>query len=263
MWVDLLEPLCAMVRFARPDVSGLPVQLAHAFFEDKRRSGIAVSLRLGGDATESVLAFNSLDGMIEEALRHEASLDEPDPREPDAQVGPQDEEALPLWKRFTQMTPAARHKASADDGAEVPLWKQYQQQSAAKERPNHTVAATAEAALPDETPPTPESRQTTDTRPISQGDRVSETPSPALKGDLEFSVLGSAVDLRSRFIRELFMDSEEEYVDVIGQLHAIADWPEASRILADNVFRRYKIDIFSETAVAFTNAVEERFKQAT
>jgi len=37
------------------------------------------------------------------------------------------------------------------------------------------------------------------------------------------------------------------------------DWTTASQLIANEVFRPYKVDIYSEAAVDFTNAVEARY----
>ncbi|MDX1430312.1 MAG: hypothetical protein R3282_08495, partial [Rhodothermales bacterium] len=79
--------------------------------------------------------------------------------------------------------------------------------------------------------------------------------------ELELAVLGSdAAGNRRSFIGELFGGEEDAYLATIGHLARTKTWSEASQVIAEQVFKRYQINIYSEPAVAFTNAVEAKFR---
>lgn len=99
-----------------------------------------------------------------------------------------------------------------------------------------------------------------------RADQKPSTPSdssPASAPDLhqlEQRVFGRTdPERRSRFVNELFGGSSDAYGQVLQQLDGAANWAGASSIIADQVFRRYRVNIYSDVAVTFTNAVEQRF----
>jgi hypothetical protein len=78
---------------------------------------------------------------------------------------------------------------------------------------------------------------------------------------LERSVLGDrAARDRDLFVRSLFNGSRDEYEAALDRLSRTQSWSEASRVIANEVFRRHQVNIYSEPAVSFTNAVESRFE---
>ena len=66
---------------------------------------------------------------------------------------------------------------------------------------------------------------------------------------------------RALFIRELFGDSRADYRRTLERLREAPNWTRASQIIAQDVFRAHQVNIYSEPAVLFTNAVEDRFRQ--
>jgi hypothetical protein len=88
-------------------------------------------------------------------------------------------------------------------------------------------------------------------------------PSPAAPDlrTLEQRVLGpSGTPHRDQFVRHLFAGSQRAYEQALHHLEAASDWPTASRIIAEEVFRQHRVNIYSDPAVTFTNAVERRFR---
>jgi hypothetical protein len=49
---------------------------------------------------------------------------------------------------------------------------------------------------------------------------------------------------------------------VLRRLAEADNWNEASQIIASDIFRKHKVNIYSDAAVHFTNAVESRFREA-
>lgn len=78
---------------------------------------------------------------------------------------------------------------------------------------------------------------------------------------LELRVLGrQGASHRDQFVRHLFSGSLPAYTQALHHLEAASDWPSASRIIAEEVFRRHRVNIYSDPAVLFTNTVEGRFQ---
>lgn len=126
----------------------------------------------------------------------------------------------------------------------APLWKQF------SKAPNH--------------PHPPATTRPPDAAP-APGEPLWKTfqeraavPEPELP-EMERQVVGTNGPDRMRVIAELFAGNESLYRTVLSRLNAAPDWTAASRILANDVYRPHAVDIYSETAVAFTNAVESRY----
>ena len=72
-------------------------------------------------------------------------------------------------------------------------------------------------------------------------------------------VLGASTNRKADFVRKLFNSDEQAFDQVIRALAVAPDWSTASEIIAQRVFRPFKVDIYSPIAVEFTNAVESRY----
>jgi len=66
---------------------------------------------------------------------------------------------------------------------------------------------------------------------------------------------------RELFITHLFNGDRSAYLRVLRLLRDTPTWAEASQLIAREVFRRYQVNIYSEPAVAFTDAVERRYRK--
>lgn len=191
---------------------------------------------------------------------------------------PQELEAVPAFAVGEEPAVADPVKKVREDGA-VPLWRRYQKNlNAPYESPTTSSANRPEVATatePQREPVTvsrqpepvrtPRNESTDGTRqPLWQRFRSTtrKERSPARDvADLERVVLGEkGVKERDAFIAHLFGGSEDEYRTIVCDLHDAQDWSEASRVIAEDVFKRHQVNIYSEPAVAFTNAVEARFR---
>lgn len=177
--------------------------------------------------------------------------------------------STPLWKRFLSKDApaesaeersaeliAARASAGQSGNAEseesfenLPLWKRFSQPS--------------RAAI--EVAPEPEVETTVSSEPLPaeepEMDVADIEPQPWTLEDLEEAVLGDAAgEWRSLYVDSLFKGKEEQYERVLGELRLALDWPAASDIIAKEVFKKNKVDIYAVPAVAFTDAVEARYK---
>jgi hypothetical protein len=184
----------------------------------------------------------------------EAGTSPPETHPPANESADEDEgaAALPLWQRFAEHgsdgdSVNARFGAedapdAADDEAPVPLWKRF-------------FSRDPEAVSDDDdAPPAPPSPEAPAPSPVA----------PARTGSLdalEKSVLGPTSSAqRKRFIKHLFGGDAGKYATVLHTLDGIGSWTEASQIIARDVFRPSRVNIYGEHAVAFTDAVESRFR---
>jgi hypothetical protein len=61
-------------------------------------------------------------------------------------------------------------------------------------------------------------------------------------------------------VENLFLSDGASYDRVVRAIAVCKTWPDASKVIADNVFRANNVNIYSEPAVAFTDAVEAYFR---
>lgn len=193
----------------------------------------------------------------------DASVDTPtDAATAEVSNEPSEDGARPLWERFAEhtsdgdnvnarfgppQTDAPHSETSSDDADATPLWKRFfarpeAAQNAEPSAPDFPDAVTDTAEAP-EPPPAP----------ASTGGSLD---------DLEQRVLGPMPpSQRKRFIKHLFRGDAGKYATVLHTLDAADSWTEASRIIGRDVFRPARVNIYGEHAVAFTDAVEARFRK--
>ncbi len=190
------------------------------------------------------------------------------------------------WTLFSDAVEKGAGARGADgDSGSVPLWKRFQKDFNAPMGSGHTTEAADPPTAP--TPPTPAKSPSPDRvarakpnvtesdehgersqRPLWQQYRSGktdpkseDTKEPDLQA-LELGVLGpDASRGRHSFIDDLFGGDEKAYLEAMEELSHANTWGEASKIIADRVFKRFKVNIYSEPAVAFTNAVEARYRR--
>jgi len=202
-------------------------------------------------------------------------------------AGAATDEATPLWKRF-QQRPTATGGGATDGGAATddpagekesgsgsPLWAQFRASrrgsraasfEAADLESTSDLEATSDPPTDEAVPPATEPLSGTPF--ASPGADAAATESASTNGAdrmaleaLERHVLGrSDPPQRGVFVRQLFRGDLDGYTDVLRRLHHAENWGEASQVIARDVFRAHKINIYSDAAVAFTNAVEQRFR---
>ncbi len=182
----------------------------------------------------------------------ETAPDEPEPAEAEG------DEAVPLWQRFAQHAseddnvnarfvngeahPSDEGGAPTSEYDAAPLWKRF------FSRPDDK---------PSPLPPLPASEPAPAPRPV----RPAPTRADSLE-ELERRVLGASTSgQRSRFVKHLFGGDAGKYATALHTLDTATSWTEASQIIARDVFRPLRINIYSEHAVAFTDAVEARFRK--
>lgn len=189
--------------------------------------------------------------VVAEALR-EVPPEHPAQQEATPSTPPADgaeEGAVPLWMRFRRTT-------------DLPLGEAV---SAVRPRPRKSTGSTPNDDPVHVTPPDEKAPEE-----MPKGaDRVRQRVSTAGQAEsgrplelLERAVFGPADPERRRwFVQQLFGNREEAYGEVMRAIAGCENWPEASRIIARDVFRKHNVNIYSEPAIAFTDAVEAYFRQ--
>jgi len=141
----------------------------------------------------------------------------------------QSEGPTPRWKQFHASKSAGNSTGSSSQASESGGTARWQQFKSGGASPNASAAT--------------------------------EGPGSERMETLEAEVFGQAdAEQRSLFLRQLFNESTDHYTHVLSKLRDASSWNEASQIIAKDVFRRNKINIYSDAAVNFTNAVEQRYR---
>ncbi|HEX8384563.1 MAG TPA: hypothetical protein VF576_00175 [Rubricoccaceae bacterium] len=161
---------------------------------------------------------------------------------------PSSDDDEPLWQRMMSAQDASFEDVDEgdpdEDPEDEPLWKRF------------VAPSVADAA-----PAPPRSARTVpDRADVPEPGRAE--PTGALD-QIEARVLGSGTDdsRRAWFVAELFGGSEPDYRDTLALLAQAETWTEATQIIARDVFRKHRVNIYSEPAVVFTDAVESRFSR--
>lgn len=216
-------------------------------------------------------------------------------------VSPESNEPTPLWKRFQQGSSSPSGNSSSGDsaskGAGKPLWAQYRtsgrnrrasrsdlaspfssggsgmsSSEPEEDAPGAGSSAGSSAGAPSFSPVPADSKNTSPSPFGGDASGGTQTGSPASQSAssddkasikaLEQKVLGgSNPPQRGIFVRQLFDGDLENYHQVLQRLQYAESWNQASQIIARDVFRAHKVNIYSDAAVQFTNAVESRFRQ--
>ena len=291
-WLRLLDPLFATARQAMGREQ-VPVALARTFFSEKEREDVEQRLQIYAEEGHQHVAPRALHRLIEEAKAEPSSVQSgsvpppsdgtdpspPDPgsAEPPASSPPPEDE---IWGVAGRARPEGSEapEPSSNEREDVPLWKQFQQGQTGR-------SGGAESGRGERN----DGDESTDRRqePLwarfrtGRDERLSEAvsderdggagagPSGASSGSrddelerLERAVLGRTnPSHRGVYIQQLFGGDETNYRQVLRRLAEVDSWGEASQLIASDIFRAHKVNIYSDAAVHFTNAVEDRFRE--
>ncbi len=249
-WLSLLQPLFHLVRVATPDEE-VPTPFLHTFFEEKQATTIARRLqRASVQSGTTTLSPDDLRALIASDAPPVAPSSPPP-----AEAETTSEAPSPEPSADDDPAPVPEPPPTSDANQPTPLWKQFRQGSA---------PTTAAAATPSSPEPDPTEAPSDEEQPLWRKFRP-DTPSgdnaPAELTALEHDVLGPrGSSNRDLFIRKLFDGDRDGYVDTLKRLREAPSWSRASQIIAQDIFRAHQVNIYSDPAVTFTNAVEERFR---
>ena len=212
----------------------------------------------GDDAPEEEdISGEEPPGEVETPAVSEAEIIAPE-RGPVAREAEPDDE--PLWARLARQRESASGDAAAQTTpgthapdpetresepdpapeADEPLWRRFAKGSDA---PPTTLRDTIAPPLADE-PQAPD-------EPLAL-----EAP----LDEVEAVALGAAAENREWYVEHLFKGDEAAYGRVLGQIARAQTWTEATQIIGREIFRRNKVNIYSEPAVSFTAAVEGQLR---
>ena len=229
-WLRLLEPLFSLLRRVPELSGGIPFELLQTFFEEKharelvRRMDQRISRR--GPVREadlrSLFEPDEVEVHEDSAILKPSLKDHPaDPRPMEVRAPDRASGPMPLWKQFERVQPAVPNPA----------------------HDAHTITGSPEPLWK---------------KFRKQPDSASDV---SALGQLEIAVLGErGARNHDLFVKHLFAGSLQDYESTLRRLRAAENWSEASQIIAQDVFLRHKINIYSEPAVAFTDAAEAKYR---
>lgn len=264
-WMRLVDPLFRLMELTQH--AGVPVSFLQTFFQSKGAADIVQRLQSASlEHGTMVLDRSDLRKLIAGTAApsgdaapdsastppspsRSATVEQRQPSNRNASVSSSSESAnsssasegpTPLWKQFQDAgglsadnPPSQTPKPVNDVADDAPLWQRF--------RPASTSSESA---------PSPSS---SNAQPSNAGPDLAP---------LERAVMGERGPTnRELFVRELFDGSTEDYRQTLKRLRQAPNWTRASQIIAQDVFRTHRVNIYSEPAVLFTNAVEDRFRQ--
>ncbi|MEM1127312.1 MAG: hypothetical protein AAGI71_11725 [Bacteroidota bacterium] len=246
-WLRLLAPLLATLHPLQAE-PGAPAGLLARFFEAKQHPALAQAF--AQMAPDAWLDREALYAQVDRTLAAPAvpTVRDPDPVKPSPVEPPRTEASppaaeetkntpKPLWQTFQRNQPEATvpPPPATPESSGEPRWKQFQRPAA--EATELAGDGSAAASVP------------------------SAPSDPATLADLEATLFGQrGMRNRTLFVDHLFDGSPMLYEAVLRQLQDAETWQEASRIIAQEVFRKHRVNIYSDPAVAFTDAVEARYR---
>lgn len=276
-WLRLLDPLfeTAYRATGRKQVSP---SLLRTFFEEKNASRIVD--RLATEArTADAISPDTLRRLLENTTtepasdRHDAAAP-PSPEPPmdpsfsvptdapsstSSSADPSSNEATPMWKQFEQNRSRRNTETSAettdDDSESQPLWTQFRKRTSPPSPDADAPSSSAPASsAPSEAAPEP-------ARDSSFSASGTAPESHSSLSALEQEVFGANhPPNRTVYVQKLFQGDEDAYRRVLERLRTTESWSVASQIIARDVFRANQVNIYSDTAVHFTDGIEASFK---
>lgn len=284
-WLRLFDPLVNVLATA--GYGEVPTEFVKAFLQEKGAEKMLRRLEQQFGSEESI-PFDKLEVLFAsdaaESVKSAGKAASAPTRPAERRQEPQ-----PLWKRFAQdrdgVSSTTESPTSSSSPAESvnnsgePRWKQFRTGSpppAAEEVLENTVPTErmpaengASAEIETATQPEPSVRIFTLERSHSVLPKnesvVSDTSADAGEAPtgltrLEHTVLGErGARNRDLFVQCLFQGKEQAYEAVLERLEGARDWSEASQTIADEVFLKHRVNIYSPPAVTFTEAVEARY----
>lgn len=257
-WIEALDSLQELTTWSGLKRESVPVEGAVILFRHLGLERVADRIEEEAGRREAVFVKReTLEQLVKSELSIEAAWSEA--ADEKAEEGASDDSEwapAPGWTApvGSETDPVDEASGTDDDDGDVPLWKQYQPDA---------PRSRASDLENDDAPLWKTYREDTETT----GARIASethvtTGSTAVRGldDLETSLLGDRSDRRSRYVRTLFKGDSEAYAETLAMISKVSSWEQVSRILSRRVFKRYEVDIYSDAAVEFTDALEQSFR---
>lgn len=230
-WRKLLRPLLDVLGSVGYDQE-IPTDVLSAFLLEKGADEYATRLRKGYGADGFVPA-DELGDVFRREVEPEPSSSRRRPEREPVEMPNREQGPVPLWKQYEQGSPEddqVVETSTRASGSSEPLWKQFRK--APENGSGHAANSKPAAKAPDS--------------PLA---------------DLERAVLGArGARNRDLFVRHLFSGDRDEYESTLRKLQNVGSWSEASKVIAQEVFLRHQVNIYSDPAVAFTDAAESKYR---
>lgn len=182
-----------------------------------------------------------------------------------------DEPAIPLWMQFQKkpQVPTPKPTGSAPVAPSQPAPVVPPQPAPVASKPAPAVQPQPSPPAPEMTAPTPlvengasQAPEATPEPETNQQPPSAPHPENMTLEQLEFSALGLyGTSNRDMFIEHLFAGSPNSYRTILMQLHTLSTWTMASHLIAEEVFKKNNVNIYSPAAIMFTESIEEQYKQ--
>lgn len=165
----------------------------------------------------------------------------------------EEEESIEEIDREEATGPSREWKETVEE-EERPIWMNYmsEEEKATLESEEEPEAMSSMNFAEEESRPEPEEDDYID-EPII--DLTDEDPVRKEAEDLkEYLSMG-----RNRFVRDIFGGSAQAYEETIKEIAALSDWRGASKYIQKEVFQRNMVDMYSESAIEFTDRLQSYF----
>src|SRR5690625_3810140 len=180
---------------------------------------------------------------------------------PDQQIGDNQYEPN-LFSSVEDEDPESRDHGYEDEASReesssaTPMWKSFLERADEKETPHHTQEETYKNA-PEEVPGTPDSHPDLFGETTHRDDPGGVAGKP---GDSESDLLARWLKKdEKRYMKRLFKNSRTAYLQALTDLTIFDDWKSAAGYLEREIFAKNNVDLFSETAVDFTDKLHSFF----
>ena len=152
-----------------------------------------------------------------------------------------EDDTIPLYSQI-------KVEPDEEDDVDVPIWQQFTKEDEEEGEPEGRVeedeAIELDAGAPDD-----------------EDDVIGDDePEPTAVSPEEVEKIRSYVkDMEEEFVSELFGGDEGAYVESIEHISRLTNWKEAGSYISREVFDRNLIDIYSDTAIYFTDRMQTYF----
>ena len=145
-----------------------------------------------------------------------------------------EEDTIPLYSRIKQ-------DPEDENSDDVPIWKKFTHENEEDSGEPEVEGIVEDDIVPDEA----EEPEEDDTGP----DTAEEIE----------KVRSYMKDMEEEFVTELFGGDDGAFLDAIGHITRLSSWKEAGSYISKEVFDRNLIDIYSDTAIYFTDRMQTYF----
>ncbi len=247
-WIKLLTPLIKLMGLPTP---GVPVSFVIKFFVEKDRQDIGLFIERAASAKHAeMVSSDSLAALLTEALSPSIATKEEQKPPVNSEEAPT-LEAPPASTTPHAAPPASTSSPDKSPKSSLPLWKKFKK--------TESESVKTEVKLAPEPLWKAFSRKNEENALKNKLNLEGAIPVKDIRPDVCAIVLGTATANKDRFVWQLFAGNHAAFDETMNSLAAAPDWTTASEIIAKKVFRPFKVDIYSSTAVDFTNAVESRY----